>query len=82
MRFLGIPAWIYCCRVGVVPERARSKSLAARSRAAGGREDGVGEVDVGGCTEVESDGFWVEDSAEDGLVSWAAEAADWPYTCS
>jgi hypothetical protein len=50
-----------------VPLRARSKSLAARSRAAGGRAVGVGEV--GDCTE--SDGL--ADCAD-----CADEAADWP----
>jgi hypothetical protein len=60
VRFLGIPAVMYWCRVGVVPARARSKSLAAKSRAAGGREEGDGEVVDGGWTEVESDDWVLE----------------------
>jgi hypothetical protein len=50
-----------------VPLRAKSKSLAARSRAAGGRE--VDEFEVGDCTEL--DGSF-------GLADWADWAAAWP----
>lgn len=49
VRFLGTPAETYCERVEVSPARARSKSLAARSRAAGGSSDGdLGGSDVEG----------------------------------
>ena len=58
----------------VSPFRARSKRRAARSRAAGGREDGFGEVEGGGWTA--PSGF----VGGDVVVFWAdaAEAADWP----
>jgi hypothetical protein len=70
VRFLGMPALIYWCSIGVEPLRAKSKSLAASSRAAGGREDGDGEVE--GWTESTSDVVdWFDESD-------AAEAADWP----
>lgn len=69
-----MPALRYCWSVGVVPVRARSKSLAARSRAAGGRAEGVGEVDD--WTESLVGGFVAVDVDMDG--SWADEAADWP----
>lgn len=56
VRFGGTPASRYWPRVLVVPARARSKSFAARSSAAGGRSEadrgGVVEgcsVDVDGC---------------------------------
>lgn len=54
--------------MGVVPLRARSKSLAARSRAAGGREDGSGEVEGG----------WTAEESVVGAGFEADEAADWP----
>lgn len=41
VRFLGTPASTYARRVWVSPARARSKSLAARSSAAGGRSEGL-----------------------------------------
>jgi hypothetical protein len=39
VRLGGMPAWRYWARTSVVPERARSKSLVARSRAAGGSSE-------------------------------------------
>jgi hypothetical protein len=59
----------------VSPLRARSKRRAARSRAAGGREDGSCCV-----------GDWTAPlellGGGDVVVVWAADAADWPYTSS
>jgi len=57
VRLAGIPAVRYCARVEVSPERARSKILAARSSAAGGRELGSvgGVVSVGAAVSVEED---------------------------
>lgn len=72
VRFGGIPALTYCCRTGVAPVRARSKSLAARERAAGGRDDGSVDWDWDcGC-------IWASDWEVFSGGLMAADAADWP----
>lgn len=64
-------------RAGVAPVRARSKSLAARSRAAGGRSDGDGERCWGALVVVVGSEAGAEGSEVEAVVScWGMPIVD------